>query len=562
MSTTEPARAARPSSIAELATLDGTAQPVLAVGAVVVLTALVYRSSLSTLVDAITYDTPLAYVGLGPLLTAALLLKRAPLIARPPWWDTVGVSSVVIGSGALTVAFAIARFLPPRLGTHYWTARLDLLSLPCFLAGALTLAFGLRGLWQARFPLLVCVVTWPTPYRSLAERLVSVTTGTSRSLAAVYAQLTGHASAVTGSSGEFTVSHGRGSFLVSVASACSGASGVIGFAVVGLVVAQRCHGRTRNKVAWLSAGALLAFVGNVVRLTVIFEVGHLLGERAALDVLHPVLGLAILALVTATMVATTRLFGLTLRLTGAADRVESIPDLVIEGAGTGDRTGTSRRRLAIGSLAILALATPLTWSADRQLDRYTITGDALGASLVRSLTDAVPTVEGFTIEEGDEVTWARRYFGQASRWVRYDATALGNPVNRPPRVLFDLVTSRDRRSFDQFGIEQCYGFHHYDIVRAATVMLPGGVRAQAVTYRIGDGELWTGLWWIWRLGFAGDGSPTSHPTYERVLLTTVQADPADTSPSDRQRRVSDAQRNLSGFATDLLMTHFAQRPTT
>src|SRR5262249_56066854 len=86
-----------------------------------------------------------------------------------------------------------------------------------------------------------------------------------------------------------------------------------GFVV--LATAARClrRGRLRAELAWFVCGALLVYVFNVARILGILVVGRAFGERAAFDVVHPVAGLAALAVAVALTVRLLPRFRLQLR---------------------------------------------------------------------------------------------------------------------------------------------------------------------------------------------------------------------------------------------------------
>src|SRR5471030_2578355 len=85
--------------------------------ALILIVAGAYQYSLFALARGLSYETPLAYLALVPIVALMLVAVSAGLI------------------------------LPARLGPVFWLDRLDLLGLPIFVAGLVVLFYGLRRLW-------------------------------------------------------------------------------------------------------------------------------------------------------------------------------------------------------------------------------------------------------------------------------------------------------------------------------------------------------------------------------------------------------------------------------
>jgi len=140
-----------------------TARFALRVGALLGLVGGAYHYSLITLLNGVSLQTPLAYLGLVPLV--ALFLVVVYTLAPKPDLDIHDrYIDYIIGVPLLLVALAIVVVVPIRLSTFFWLWRLDLISLPIFAAGAVALAFGVRALWRIRAPLGFLLLAWPPPY--------------------------------------------------------------------------------------------------------------------------------------------------------------------------------------------------------------------------------------------------------------------------------------------------------------------------------------------------------------------------------------------------------------
>lgn len=122
-----------------------------------------YHYSLFTLLRELLQPTPLEYVGLVPLISMLLCAALAPRAGNEPDIHDRYLDWIV-GLPLLGAALAVVEIGPVQLSTYFWLWRLDLLSLPLFIAGAVDLAFGARALWRLRLPIAFLVLAWPAPY--------------------------------------------------------------------------------------------------------------------------------------------------------------------------------------------------------------------------------------------------------------------------------------------------------------------------------------------------------------------------------------------------------------
>jgi hypothetical protein len=130
-----------------------------------------YHYSLASLFGA---DWPAALI-----LTAGVVLTGLIALAdRTPVPDIHDrYTDLIVGIPLLLTALAIQLLLPAQLSLFFWLSRIDLLSIPLFCAGVLSLAFGIRVLWRFRLPVFALGAAWPIFG-------MGVFTGIARSLAA------------------------------------------------------------------------------------------------------------------------------------------------------------------------------------------------------------------------------------------------------------------------------------------------------------------------------------------------------------------------------------------
>jgi exosortase/archaeosortase family protein len=472
---------------------------------VVVAVAVAYHYSLMTLMRTLGLDTPLAYLGLVPVIALGIAaLRTQPRRGEPSIEDRQ--VDFIIGIPLLAAAVAIVLFLPQRMSILFWYYRVDLLSLPLFAAGAIALLIGVRTLWRCRLAIGFLVLAWPLPYTWALDRGLDHFTGlTLGALHAAVAHLPVATPIAGGDGSQFLVGHGVHAFQVSVASACAGADSFVGFLLVGGAFLAFLDGGRLRKLVWLICGLALVYVLNLGRILLIFWAGGAFGETFAMDGLHPFIGLVLFCAGVAAMVSVLRLFGL--RVRPAAPRAP--------------RSAAAPRWLATSGLrtagVVLALAAAVLGVANSGLSRYTLVASELGAPRLTSFEVSPAQLPGWSVSAIGSYPWTSRFFGSGSSWIRYQyspTTAAG-----PTTVIADVVTTSDLGSFNSYGLQACYSFHGYGLSPARSYPLGGGVQGTMITFRDPSlPESWNALYWVWAVS-------TPHGTrYERiVLLAPTQA---------------------------------------
>jgi exosortase/archaeosortase family protein len=476
--------------------------------AVVVCVALAYNYSLQTLVQEMGQQTPLAYLGLVPLIAVLLGVVLAQRRSSAPDIHDRYLDYMV-GIPLLTLAMGLLIVAPDGLPSVYWLHRLDLLSLPLFAAGAISLAFGVRALVRVRAAVLFLFLAWPYPYVVLLDHELTWFTDTTAAAVKAVLQLIPVASVAP--NGDFLVSHATGvsqSFTVSVSSACSGINSGLGFLIVGAAAAILMRGRLAMKLLWLVCGTALLFVVNVGRILLVLAAGGLWGEHFAIDILHPLIGLAVILGATLVMLLWLPHFHLSLGV-GATQRRPR--------PGPKPRTVQSLAvRKARVPLSVLAVASVVAMFANAGMSRFELLAFGLGPSRLAPSTVASAPVSGWTLSEEATYSWAPRYFGTGATWARYAYIETSTPTNTAPpaAITVDVIGTSDLGTFSTYGLEACYGFHNYSLTSTSTVDLGGGLDGKVMRYSIpGTGGYWLGLYWEWPV------SVTGGEQYQRVVLS-------------------------------------------
>jgi hypothetical protein len=132
------------------------------------LVALAYGHSLRTLVGGWSPSDAATASCIVPILAVPLFLRFARPTEREPAIHDRHVDdarALTLLAVALFVLWTFQRYVDVAFGVH----RIDLLSLPCFLAGLVVMLFGTGALWRLRIPLLFLLLAWPPALRAVAE---------------------------------------------------------------------------------------------------------------------------------------------------------------------------------------------------------------------------------------------------------------------------------------------------------------------------------------------------------------------------------------------------------
>lgn len=546
-------KASRPAAHQRTITMSSV-RPALAIAVIVV----AYHTSIRTLIAALSLDTPLAHLALVPVIALLLAAMNGRAKNEPPIHDRQ--LDWILGLPLLIGPLFMNLLLPARLSTMFWVWRIDLLSLPFFIAGVVCLLFGVRTLWRIRAAVLFMFLAWPFPYNQVLDRWLGEFTKVTISGLKVALGPMPLAAPLPGGDGSlFSITHGSSDIRMSVASACSGANGVVGFFIVGLAFVLIVEGSKARKALWLALGGLLVWILNIVRILVIFAAARTWGESVAIDGFHPVIGLVVFNIAIVAMLVLMKPFGLRFRATNVRR---------VTGEST-TRPNRPRSHVAFGSVLIIALAIGVL---NGDLSKSDPVASSLGSPRLAAFDTTRETPAGWTLAENQRIDWARRFFGRDSTWVRYvfsDSPEVPGEIQSTLPVFADIIETSSRDSLTAYGIEACYKFHGYKVSKQHSVELGSGVVGGTLSWTNPDQDTtWTTLWWHWPIKTPGG------TRYERMtLLVNDQPNSALIAPepnSDVANRVrldvADKIRGASGDSlgndriaqTQKFLTSFAQ----
>ena len=415
-----------------------------------------YNYSLSTLFETLNQQTPLAYISLVPAFAIALAAVHSrPLKPEPPIYDRQ--VDYTIGIPLILAATAINELLPARLSAMFWFYRVDLFSLPIFVAGAVVILFGCRVLWRQKVAIAFLFLAWPYPYQKYLLGVLNFFTKSTLVAMEKIAVWT-HLATPTGVSTSnplFTIDHHGTAFALSIVSACSGVNSVVGFLLVGSVFAVIVKGPLVRKVLWLAGGMLLLYVLNIGRITFIFFAGRTWGETIAINVFHPFIGLVLFCVGVIVMLLMIRPLGMRIEIGPAND-----PGL-LSGAGPVASSGspveaqTRKATLAVPkvyfAMAIVVVASVVIGISNVGLSTYNLVSGVAGQAKLTAYIQGPVAPPGWHSQYETSFEWAKPLFGDSSIWDRYVLHgAGGGTLHASVPVVADVINTPDLSSFSAF----------------------------------------------------------------------------------------------------------------
>ena len=488
-----------------------------------------YNYSLVTLLQLADLNTPLAYVSLVPLISLILAaLHSQPKQAEPSIHDRQ--TDYIIGIPLMVAALLVNRLLPTKLSAMFWVWRIDLLTLPFFVAGAVAVIFGVRILWRQKVAVGFLILAWPYPYTTVLLSVLNAFTSATLFAMAHIVKIT-HIATLDGSlsGGVFSVVHSGHPFTLSVISACSGVSSVVGFLLVGTAFAAVVRGPLFLKILWLVGGMVLLWTINLGRIALIFWAGKQAGEHFAIDILHPFIGLFTFSIGVAIMILCIKPMRLHLDFTRQRPDASATATVHLQA-----RSPRARHVLAVPKV-YLAVTIVLVFGifvgfSNVGLQSYNLVANVAGESKLASYIIDPVTPAGWMSRYETTFNWAQPLFGEGSTWNRYLLVPQsGGNLHASTEVVADVIDTPQLATFSAYGVEQCYEFHGYSLANVAEVALGGGITGQTLAYTSQQYGSWSIVYWILPVR---RGSAT---VYERVVLYVQDQHGAIAPASEGQR---------------------------
>ena len=474
-----------------------------------------YGYSLLTLLQNAEMQTPLAYISLVPAISIALAVAYArPERTEPAIHDRQ--LDYIVGVPLIATAMAMNMLLPNKLSAMFWIWRIDLLSLPVFVAGLVAVLFGVRVLWRQKFAIGYLFLAWPWPYSTVLLRVLDASTNTTLAGLRVVLRVVPVAKPVLSGDGSlFDVVHNGRAFPISVVSACSGINGIVGFLLIGVAFVAVVRGAWIRKVAWLAVGMLFLWLVNLGRLMLIFWAGRMWGENIAINILHPVVGLVTFTIGVVIMSMAIRPMGMMIGRSGSESMRHPGTEMTMPPR---SRTVQAVPKVFM-AVVVVAIATLLLGVADFGLRSYNLVANAAGEPKLLAFRSAPTAPEGWRYRITNQYDWAQPLFGDDSTWVRYIfiPSDRGGDLRSSYGVTADVIDTSDLQTFSAYGVEDCYQFHGYSLRDVAQVDIGGGITGQTLSFSGAGQQSWSVVYWIAPVK-AGQGI-----RYERFVLYLLNA---------------------------------------
>src|ERR1700722_16855773 len=354
-----------------------------------------YNYSLTTLLQLADLNTPLAYVSLVPLISLMLaFMQSQPRRPEPEIHDRQ--TDYIVGIPLMGAALAVNYLLPAKLSAMFWVWRIDLLTLPFFVAGAVAVIFGLRVLWRQKLAVGFLFLAWPYPYTSVLLRLLNAFTSATLFGVAHILRFIPVAKPVPSLDNTvYAIVHHGHTFTLSVVSACSGVSSVVGFLLVGAAFAAIVRGPWLRKCLWLVGGMVLLWIINLGRITFIFWAGQHFGEKIAINVLHPFIGLLTFSIGVCIMILCIKPLGMRIGLGDVAPpRDAGSPDAMPAPAKSSRKPTMAVPRVYVAVVVVLVLSIFIGIN-NVGLRSYNLVADVAGQSKVISFINDPVTPVGW-----------------------------------------------------------------------------------------------------------------------------------------------------------------------
>ena len=484
--------------------------------------ALAYNYSLSTLLENAGLETPLAYVSLVPAIALALAAIRAkPLQSELAIHDRQ--LDYIVGLPLIGVALAANLLLPDRLSAMFWVWRIDLLTLPVFVAGAVAIIFGVRVLWRQKLAVGYLFLGWPYPYSSVLLRVLDAFTTATLFAMGQILKVVHVATVSTSPDGTlFVVTHHGQSFPLSIVSACSGVNSVVGFLLIGSAFGAVVHGPAVRKALWLIGGVILLWAINLGRITFIFWAGKTWGEHVAIDILHPFIGLVTFSLGVLLLVLMIGPLGMHVGMEPRPARPAGRHVIGAHRARSWEvpseqPSRASRAAMAVPkvylAIIILTVAAIVLAVSNLGLKTFNLVADASGQPKLTAFMEDPTAPSGWSFRRTATFNWAKPLFGDLSIWDRYELSASrASDLYTTQPVVADVIVTPDLDTFSAYGVEACYQFHGYSLQDVAQVRIAGGITGQAMSYTSQVYGSWSIVYWIIPVKFSGA------TYYERTVL--------------------------------------------
>jgi exosortase/archaeosortase family protein len=259
-------------------------------------------------------DNALGFVPFMLPAAGFLFWARTRIAARPAKRDVL--LDVFFAGPAIVFAVFILFLTPARLSWYFWLHRLDLLAMAFIVLASGCVFLGYQQVLRACQAFALMFLMWPYPVVRLQEAVVVPMTAVTVAVGRAATTFLDLPYSVDAGAGAFSSTHlaDPENFTITLSAVCSGGAVTMGFLLVGTVLCCVMRGPLSQRLRWLGVGVVVAHLSNLVRVIALLVVSANVSFRFGFEVLHPILGLVLFALVVLLMLVLLRPFGLALTL--------------------------------------------------------------------------------------------------------------------------------------------------------------------------------------------------------------------------------------------------------
>jgi putative flippase GtrA len=484
-----------------------------------------YQYSLVTLLRGLIQEAAPTYLWLVPLVALPLLIWQATAPRRDPNIHDREVDYIV-GIALLALALVVLVVVRGRLQALFWLWRVDLVSLPLFVAGVIALLFGLRALWRMRAGVAFLLLAWPP----VGRQLLALDDAT---LAAVRVGLRIlPLSAAESGAARFWVLHHGHREAVDLSGAVGGLDGLAGFAVVAVGFALLVQGRTGARVAWLCAGLLVAWLLQAARLLGVLALVGVGGPASSAEVPVRLGGLVASCLALTVMWLGMSQFGLRMQPGWRGARPRRLRVMA-------PRCGWAVPRAGI-ALAVVLAAGVAAAGAGRDLTKFRVAAGDLGEPRIARFSPTVDRLPGWSVRRSRSFPAVVRRLGAGATWERYTYKRQRRHDGQAvPVLVADVTSTPDPVVLTANPPEVVYRLGG-DPTLIRQVELAPGLTGRLVGQAPGAPG-WSMLSWQWPVR-----APNSRLRYERVTLIA----PGQVRSAARRSHLSDPTPDVGAVLTD------------
>ena len=181
----------------------------------------------------------------------------------------------------ILVGSAITIYLQGQIHPTWSAYKLDLLSIPFFVSGAMVIFFGIESAKRLKFILLYLFLIWPLIFYPIYP-LQQFATDLTADVANVFIKLMGLP--IERIQGNIFTSGER--VPLEIAPTCVALGAFLGLFALLLPFLNSLTGETKNKIKWIASGIILVWLLNLIRIIVIILLWYYSGLEEALYVFH------------------------------------------------------------------------------------------------------------------------------------------------------------------------------------------------------------------------------------------------------------------------------------